>query len=81
MRKLFNTHSLTAALALAPGAAFAHEGEHGGAFFKELMHVVTEPDHLAIVVAGAALIGCVSWVRRSARKRAQARQASARVQD
>lgn len=81
MRKIINPLAIASAITLLPGTAFAHQGEHGGAFFKELFHVVSEPDHLIIVCAGAALIGSVSWVRRSAKKRAQARTTAARVRD
>ncbi len=64
--QMFN-RSLAAvsALALAPGIAVAHEGEHGGALTSGFLHVISEPDHLAIVCLGAALIGCVTWAVRS----------------
>ena len=50
-------------LSLAPGAALAHPGDHSHA---RLMHLVTEPDHLAMIaLAAAAAWGLWAlWVRR-----------------
>jgi len=60
---------LTATAALIPAVALAHPGEHGGGFLHGLQHVVTQPDHLAMVCVLAALIGSGVWLRRTLRKR------------
>lgn len=62
---------LTAAAALSPTLALAHPGEHGGGFIHGLGHVLSEPDHLAVVFALAALIGSGVWLRRVLRKRSK----------
>lgn len=74
--------SLAAVPLLVPGMAIAHEGAHGGGLTSGFVHVISEPDHLAIVCLGAALIGCASWAARGlGRKRALSRQASSRARD
>jgi len=44
---------LVALFALAPGAALAHPGDHR---FANLLHLVSEPDHLAMISLGTALV-------------------------
>ncbi|MBM3614182.1 MAG: hypothetical protein FJX28_01715 [Alphaproteobacteria bacterium] len=47
-----------AAATLAPARpALAHTGEHGA---SDLMHLVTEPDHLAMIALGLALVVLVA---------------------
>ncbi|MCB6177843.1 hypothetical protein LHP98_06820 [Rhodobacter sp. Har01] len=47
---------------LLPGAAFAHTGDHSGAGW---FHLLTEPDHLAMVAAAVGAVWLLRrWVRR-----------------
>ena len=52
-----------ALLSLIPGAALAHPGDHAHA---SLLHLVTEPDHLAMIALAAAAVwgAWALWVRR-----------------
>jgi hydrogenase/urease accessory protein HupE len=55
--------ALTALLALAPQFAAAHAGSqsHGHFdFLNGLLHLLSEPDHLALL-AGAITIGVIVW--------------------
>lgn len=82
MRHSMKSMTGLSAMLLLPGIASAHEGEHGGSVASGFIHVITQPDHLAIVCLGAALIGCVSWAVRSVgKKRASVKQASVRTRD
>ncbi len=60
--------SLTSILALAgfAGSAMAHPGDHGFSLTGSLVHLLSEPDHLAMM-AGAVVAAVVAWrwVRRS----------------
>jgi hydrogenase/urease accessory protein HupE len=49
---------------IAPSAAVAHPGEHQGA---GIFHLLTEPDHLAMMAVGAAVAVFVvlKWRSRS----------------
>ena len=47
--------AIAATLLALPLAAFAHPGDHHGGF-PSLAHLLTEPDHLAILL-GAVAIG------------------------
>lgn len=49
---------LVAALTLLPSAALAHPGDHRTA---GLWHLLTEPDHLAMIAAAAAVLGYAVW--------------------
>ena len=53
---------LTSTLILAglSGSALAHPGEHGFAIVGSLAHLLSEPDHLAMLV-GAIVVACVAW--------------------
>ena len=53
---------LAALCALAPGAALAHPGDHR---FANLSHLVSEPDHLAMIALGAALVAYAAYKLRS----------------
>ncbi len=44
---------LTAAFALFPTLALAHPGDHGHA---EWLHLLTEPDHAAMIALGVAAL-------------------------
>lgn len=57
----------TTALLATTVAASAHPGEHGFSVVQSLFHLLTEPDHLAMM-AGAAALGAVLWFK--LRKRA-----------
>lgn len=69
-----------AVAALSPTLALAHPGEHHGSFFHGLGHVLTEPDHLAMVCALAAVIGVGAWLRRALSKRNRAGKNAAATQ-
>jgi len=64
---------LTAAAILTPSLALAHEGEHSGSYLSGFLHVLTEPDHLAVTLGLAAVIGTAVFVRRSLVKRRKLR--------
>ncbi|WP_395541228.1 hypothetical protein [Neotabrizicola sp. sgz301269] len=51
---------VAAALFFLPSAALAHTGDHHGA---GLWHLLTEPDHLAMIAAVAAVLGLVIYRR------------------
>lgn len=58
MKRLF-------ALTLFPTAALAHEGDHShNGFFGNLSHLLTAPDHLAMMATAALLIGVLVWLRK-----------------
>jgi hydrogenase/urease accessory protein HupE len=53
------------ALSLIPTAALAHEGDHShGGFFGNLRHLLTEPDHLAMMATAVLLVGVLVWLRK-----------------
>jgi len=47
----------TAALVL-PSAALAHPGDHRT---DGLLHFLSEPDHMALIALGAAVLGYAVW--------------------
>lgn len=53
---------LAALLALAPTAALAHPGEHR---FADLVHLVSEPDHLAMIALGVVVVAYTVYKLRS----------------
>jgi len=55
-------------LAACPAIALAHPGDHGSDWLQALMHLVSEPDHLAGGVLAAAL--AVWGIRALLRRRA-----------
>ena len=64
-------HAIAAMCLALPMAAFAHPGDHHGGF-PSLVHLLTEPDHLAMIL-GAAFIGY--FIHRRVRgQRARARR-------
>lgn len=42
------------------GSALAHPGDHGLSVLGSLAHLLTEPDHLAMI-AGAVIVAAVAW--------------------
>ena len=47
---------------LAPAAALAHDGDHARiGFVGTLAHLLTEPDHLAMLAVAAAVVAVVVW--------------------
>jgi hydrogenase/urease accessory protein HupE len=44
-------------------SAVAHTGEHGLSFTQGAFHVLTQPDHLAMIVAVAAVLGFLAYRR------------------
>lgn len=56
---------LTALLAFLPTAALAHPGDHfHTGLFANLRHVLTEPDHLAMLGAAAVFVALVIYLRK-----------------
>jgi hypothetical protein len=45
-------------LALVPSAALAHPGDHRA---DGLLHFLSEPDHLALIALGGAVLGYAVW--------------------
>ena len=52
---------------LASAPVFAHPGDHGAEWLSAMLHMLTEPDHLAGILMAVAVAGLV-W--RSTRNRA-----------
>jgi hypothetical protein len=50
------------AIASSP-TAHAHAGEHSGNFFSLLMHLVTNPDHLPVIIVSVIVLvlGIRAW--------------------
>jgi hypothetical protein len=48
------------------GSAMAHPGEHAFTVAGSLVHLLTEPDHLAMIAVGASVLG-VAYVLRKRR--------------
>ncbi len=55
---------LTALLVSVPATAFAHPGDHS---HTGLFHFVTEPDHLAMLGIGVALVAYIAFKLRARR--------------
>ena len=57
----------TGILAATSGAALAHPGDHAFSMINSLIHLLTEPDHLAMVVAavGVAAFAFYKFKRKS----------------
>lgn len=53
---------LIAALAVVPSAALAHPGDHR---FADLVHLVSEPDHLAMLALGVAVLAYAVFMLRA----------------
>jgi len=52
-----------------PVAALAHPGDHGSDWFHAVMHLLTEPDHLSmILLAVVAAVWGVRQLRRRSRR-------------
>lgn len=64
---------MTLVLALS-GVAWAHPGEHHGDMNQTLFHLMTEPDHLAMLVAAGIAGGVAALVMRRRAARARARR-------
>jgi hypothetical protein len=50
-------------LGLTANAAFAHPGEHAMTVLKTIGHLLTEPDHLAMIVVGIVVVGVLFYKR------------------
>ena len=53
---------LSALSLFAPLPAYAHAGEHKPDFAANLVHFLTEPDHLIMLFSAAALVGLVVYL-------------------
>ncbi len=66
------TRVLAAMGALAGGIAHAHPGDHGDDLWHALIHLLSEPDHLAGIVLAVLIAGYgVKRMRKAAAARAQ----------
>ena len=50
---------------MLPAPAFAHAGGHSPDFLANLAHLLTEPDHLIMLAAAAAVAGFLVWLRKA----------------
>jgi hypothetical protein len=57
---------------LASAPVLAHPGDHGTEWLSAMLHILTEPDHLAGVLMAVA-VACLVWHR--TRNRAATREA------
>ena len=56
---------MIAVIALLPTAAVAHPGDHAhSGFFGNLGHLLTEPDHLAMLGVAVAFVALVVYLRK-----------------
>ncbi len=53
----------SATLAASTGAAFAHPGEHAFSLLNSIAHLLTEPDHLAMIIGAIVIVGVLFRVR------------------
>jgi hydrogenase/urease accessory protein HupE len=53
----------TVALAASTSAALAHPGEHVMSLINTVVHLMTEPDHLAMIVVGIVVVGVLFYKR------------------
>ncbi|MFE8072309.1 hypothetical protein QQM79_14730 [Marinobacteraceae bacterium S3BR75-40.1] len=52
--------TLITLILLAPAAVLAHPGDHsGGSAVDSVIHLLTEPDHLAMFFAGASVLAVI----------------------
>ena len=57
------------ALILLPNAAFAHAGDHShSAVVANLVHLLTESDHLMMMGAAVLLVGLVFYRKQAVKK-------------
>lgn len=53
------------ALSLLPTSAFAHAGDHShSGFWTNLRHLISEPDHIAMLGAAAVVVALVVYLRK-----------------
>ncbi len=52
-----------ATLAATTTAAVAHTGDHALTVLNSLVHVLTEPDHLAMITVGIVVVGVLFYKR------------------
>jgi hydrogenase/urease accessory protein HupE len=55
MTKLVSLSAFMMALSTADAFAFGPSGDHGGNLFQLLAHMLTEPDHMAMLSAAGAV--------------------------
>jgi hydrogenase/urease accessory protein HupE len=53
----------TATLLSTTGVALAHPGEHAMTLLNSVAHVLTEPDHLAMIAVGVIVVGVLFYKR------------------
>ena len=57
---------LSLSMTITSTLAWAHPGQHGHDWLSAVMHLLTEPDHLAGIALVAVIAGAL-WARRSRR--------------
>ncbi len=50
---------------ILPAPAFAHAGGHPADFLTNLVHLVSQPDHLIMLTATAAVVSFLLWLRKA----------------
>ena len=65
MKKGIDMKRLSVCFALLASPALAHSGGHGTDFFGNLVHLLSQPDHLIIVGCGVAVVGVVAYLRKA----------------
>ena len=65
--------ALVPLLAACPAVALAHPGDHGSDWLQAVMHLLSEPDHLA---GGALALVLAAWGTRALLRRRAAREAA-----
>lgn len=53
----------TTTLVSTTGAALAHPGEHALTLFNSVAHILSEPDHLAMIAVGVIVVGVLFYKR------------------
>jgi hydrogenase/urease accessory protein HupE len=52
-----------ATLVASSSAALAHAGDHAYTLLNSIGHVLSEPDHLAMIVVGVVVVGVLFYKR------------------
>jgi hydrogenase/urease accessory protein HupE len=53
----------TATLISTTGAALAHPGDHTLTLLNSIVHILSEPDHLAMIAVGVIVVGVLFYKR------------------
>jgi hydrogenase/urease accessory protein HupE len=53
----------TATLVSTAGVAMAHPGDHEFSFLSSVAHILSEPDHLAMIAVAVIVVGVLFYKR------------------